>query len=175
MVAEPTHLRSPVCDSTIQGPNMKKLIILSLVVFVAVSAWSVGNRLSSDALSMGVGILFGVLAGLPTALLVLASNRRREESSEMGSRGGRGRQPQGMLPQPGYGYPPPQQPPVIVLAGGPMQQPGYPQGYGQPVPGQYPPHMLGAPRGFEVGFEDEVVEARSFRVIGEEDGMVDEF
>ena len=150
---------------------MKKLIVLSLLVFVAVSVWSVGSRLSADALSMGVGILFGVLAGLPTALLVLASNRRREEPMESSSRGGRNRQPQGMLP-PGYPYPPqPQQPPVIVLAGGPMQQPGYPQGYGQPTAGQYPPQMLNAPG----RFEEEVVEARSFRVIGEEDGLVDEF
>lgn len=151
---------------------MKKFVVLSLLVFVGVSAWSVGSRLSSDALSMGVGILFGVLAGLPTALLVLASNRRREEPTERSSRSSQNRQqPQGMLP-PGYGYPPqPQQPPVIVLAGGPMQQPGYPQGYGQPMPGQYSPQMLGAPS----RFEDDVVESRSFRVVGEEDGLVDEF
>ncbi len=151
---------------------MKKLIVLSLLVFVGVSAWSVGSRLSSDALSMGVGILFGVLAGLPTALLVLASNRRREEPMESNSRNGRSRQQQQAMLPPGYGYPPPQQqPPVIVLAGGPMQQPGYPQGYGQPMAGHYPPQMLNAPS----RFEDDVVEARSFRVIGEEDGLVDEF
>ncbi len=156
---------------SLKETNMKKFVVLSLLVFVGVSAWSVGSRLSSDALSMGVGILFGVLAGLPTALLVLASNRRREEPTEPSSRGGRGRQQQAMLP-PGYGYPPQQQqPPVIVLAGGPMQQPGYPQGYGQPTPGQYAPQMLGAPS----RFEDDVVEARSFRVVGEEDGLVDEF
>ncbi len=60
---------------------MKKIIILGALAFIAVSVWSVGSSLSSDALSMATGILFGILAGLPTALLVLASNRRDDYDS----------------------------------------------------------------------------------------------
>ena len=42
-------------------------------------AWQVGERLSPDAISMAVGVMFGTLAGLPVALLVMASNARAEE------------------------------------------------------------------------------------------------
>jgi hypothetical protein len=37
----------------------------------------VGSRLSADALGMAVGMVFGVLASVPMALLVLAANNRR--------------------------------------------------------------------------------------------------
>ncbi|HRW04459.1 MAG TPA: hypothetical protein P5121_05170 [Caldilineaceae bacterium] len=36
-----------------------------------------GASLSPDSIGMILGVLMGVLAGLPLALLVLASNRRR--------------------------------------------------------------------------------------------------
>ena len=55
---------------------MKKIALLLVVDFVAAGGWSIGSRLSSDALGMGVGILLGVLAGLPTALLVIAAGQR---------------------------------------------------------------------------------------------------
>lgn len=48
--------------------------ILVLVLLTA----NMLRSLSSDAIGMAVGVLFGVFAGVPTALLVLASNRRRE-------------------------------------------------------------------------------------------------
>lgn len=49
------------------------------VLIVANAGWRVGGSLSSDALGMAVGMLFGVMAGIPTALLMLASQRREEE------------------------------------------------------------------------------------------------
>ena len=56
---------------------MKQLaVVVGLCVF-GLLAWLLGSRLSSDALGMAVGLLFGVLAGIPTALLVLASGRNR--------------------------------------------------------------------------------------------------
>ncbi len=48
------------------------------VLSVGATVWQIGSRLSSDAIGMGVGVLFGIMAGLPTALLVLATGRRRD-------------------------------------------------------------------------------------------------
>ena len=58
---------------------MKKVLLLIVLVFVGTAGWRIGNSLSSDAISMAVGIFFGVLAGIPTALLVLASDRHKAE------------------------------------------------------------------------------------------------
>ena len=55
---------------------MKRWIGLAVLVFVATAGWRIGEALSPDALSMAVGILFGVLAGVPTALLVMAAPRK---------------------------------------------------------------------------------------------------
>lgn len=99
---------------------MRKLVIVGCLLFVAVAAWRIGERLSPDAIGMAIGVLFGILAGIPTALLVLASSRRRSEMDEEPRVAGR---PRGAL---AYGYEQamlPQQPPVIILAGNgaPMQ------------------------------------------------------
>lgn len=56
----------------------KGIVTLASLIFLAALAWRVGSRLSPDALGMALGVLFGVLAGLPVALLVLASDRRRD-------------------------------------------------------------------------------------------------
>src|SRR5215210_2471314 len=119
---------------------MKQYVGLAALIFVGIAAWRIAGQLSADALGMAVGVLFGVMAGVPTALMVMASGRRREAEEETSSRR-RQQQPQGMqhniqhgiqqqgMPQhPAYyqgygpgGYPP--QPPVIVLAGPGMGQP----------------------------------------------------
>lgn len=57
---------------------MKNLIVLGLALLVGGAIWKVAETLSPDALGLAIGVVFGVLAGLPTALLVLAGNRRRE-------------------------------------------------------------------------------------------------
>ncbi len=83
---------------------MKRLILILLVAFVAFVGWRITESISSDALGLAIGVVFGVLAGLPTALLVLASNRRRDHEGN-----GRRQQPNGQM---AYGH----QAPVIVLA-----------------------------------------------------------
>lgn len=89
---------------------MKRLLLMIIFVFVGIAAWRIGDSLSSDAVGLAVGVVFGVMAGLPTALLVLAGNRRRGEDRE--ERHAR------EVPAPyGYGG----QPPVIVLAGSGLQ------------------------------------------------------
>jgi hypothetical protein len=142
---------------------MKQFFGAAILIFVAVAAWRIGGSLSADALGMAVGVIFGVVAGLPAALLVMASGRRREAERE--------EQPDRRKAQlPAYygGYPPGYgQPPVIVLAGNGMQAPqGYGNGYGNgyPAPGQY---ALPAPR--------ETVDVRQFKVVGEKEEWVDEW
>ncbi|HRJ43732.1 MAG TPA: hypothetical protein PL105_17730, partial [Caldilineaceae bacterium] len=52
---------------------MKRLAIVGLLIFVGFAGWRVGGALSTDAMGMAVGIVFGVLASLPVALLMLAA------------------------------------------------------------------------------------------------------
>jgi hypothetical protein len=60
---------------------MRRLIVLGVMVFVGVAAWQIGNKLSSDAISMALGLVFGVLSGVPAALLVLATSGRRRSDA----------------------------------------------------------------------------------------------
>ena len=105
---------------------MKRFLALCILVFVGVATWIIGSKLSADAIGMGVGVAFGVMAGIPTALLLLASNRR--------SAAERTQQLDAPPRYPHY----PQQPPVIVLTGGVHQTPpeyspyGGQQGYAPP-------------------------------------------
>ena len=57
---------------------MKQIIGVAIVAVLAALMWRITGHISSDALALAIGVVFGVLAGLPTAILVLASNRRRE-------------------------------------------------------------------------------------------------
>lgn len=61
---------------------MKHFLLGVMVAAVVGLAWFMMSRLSSDALGMAVGLVFGVLAGIPSALLVLASSRRRERDDD---------------------------------------------------------------------------------------------
>ena len=101
-----------------EGLKMKKVLILGLLIFVGVAGWRVGESLSSDATGMAVGILLGVMAGIPTALLVLASGRRRNDYlyDDLQRRGSR------QLPTSHQSQPYQQAPPVIIVTGGAGQQ-----------------------------------------------------
>ena len=60
---------------------MKLLAFVGGCIALAVGAWGVASVLSSDALGMVIGLLVGILAGVPPALLVLATARRNAEDS----------------------------------------------------------------------------------------------
>lgn len=92
---------------------MRALFAGVLLMICAVGAWRVATVISPDAVSMAVGMLFGVLAGIPTALLMLASGRRRDREDD--EREGEDARYRGA---PAYPF----QPPVIVVAGGQPQQ-----------------------------------------------------
>ena len=51
------------------------LIAVPLGVVFTLFAWRISNLLSPDAIAMAIGLLLGVLAGLPAAALVLAAWR----------------------------------------------------------------------------------------------------
>lgn len=93
---------------------MKRIVVAVVVLIGCVAAWRLGSRLSPDAVGMAIGILLGVLASIPTSLLILASSRRREEREDA-----QWERPTQERTPPAY------QPPVIVLAGhAPAMQPG---------------------------------------------------
>ena len=152
---------------------MKQLALVTALMIAGVLAWLFASRLSADALGMAVGLLFGVLAGVPTALLVLASSRRRQheddEDDDEAAPQGYGQSGYG---QRAFGQPYPYQPPVIVLAApqaapAPAPQWPHPQtvdsvGYPvrQALPGPGAPAASGG---------------RVFKVVGEKEEFLDEW
>lgn len=55
-----------------------KFIGICSLIFMAWFGWRVGDHLSPDALAMAIGLLFGVLAGIPAMLMLLISLHRRQ-------------------------------------------------------------------------------------------------
>ena len=147
---------------------MLRWIGLLLLVFVAMAGWRIGGSLSSDAISMAVGVLFGILAGIPTALLVLASGRRRDSRGD--ERAENGYREQGRQ----LGYPAcAPQPPVIVLTAAPgAMQPG---GYGthQPDARGYAQTGYAQAPGWPHERQHEQ-RPRHFKVVGEQETWIDE-
>lgn len=56
---------------------MKAAAWMLLAIGGGLFAWAIGSRLSTDAVGMGVGLVFGMLAGIPAALLVFAATKQR--------------------------------------------------------------------------------------------------
>lgn len=147
---------------------MKQWIVVAGLVAMGAGAWFVANRLSSDAIGMIVGLLFGILAGVPPALLVLVASRRRREPEEDAPRG-RG------------GYPALPQPPVIVVTGGAPQQLGangrypgaYGSGYGAGYGAGYEVIDYPAAQG-RAALPGPTQGGRPFRLVGEQDGWVED-
>lgn len=105
---------------------MQKLLGSLALIMIGAGMWRLTDLLSPDAIGMALGILFGMLAGIPVALLVLAANQRRPD-------------PPRVEQQPTHH---PHYPPVIVLTGGnhvPNQNRPNPQ---RPalLPGERRPH-----------------------------------
>jgi hypothetical protein len=145
---------------------MKTTVVVAVVLVIGVFAWSIANRLSADAIGMALGLGFGVLAGIPAALLVFVASRRRAPWEEEDDDAMAAHQRLGYLP---YGG----QSPVVIVTPGAAQQPasgaaysgqdsyGYPMGQMQPRPAlPGPSHNVGQPR--------------VFRMIGEADEYIDE-
>jgi hypothetical protein len=85
-------------------------------VFVAALAVIIGQRMSTDAMAVVVGVIFGVAASIPTSLLVVVVTRRAQERGMRDTRGERQQM----------------QPPVIVVNPGGSQSAGRHSGYQSP-------------------------------------------
>lgn len=131
---------------------MKRFVFLGGLLLLGVAAWRVGNALSSDAIGLALGVVFGVMASLPGALLVLVAARRQAAREEAAP------------PRASYygGYPGahpafPPQPPVIVVTGAPGMLGNGQNGQNgvQHYGAAYPDHWAAGPRRFKVVGEQE--------------------
>ena len=121
---------------------MKQLIILLALAFLVMIGVVIGTRMSSDALAVLVGVIAGVAASIPCALLLLVVTRRRDADVEVEERYEEPRR----APAP---------PPVIVVTPGASQQ-------------QLPASLLGAGYPYAYGGQ-QAGPQRQFRVMGYED------
>jgi hypothetical protein len=113
---------------------------------------------------MATGVLFGVMAGVPTALLVMAASRRRNgeeraaENRQLEQQGQLmplNRQMNGQINA--WGMPYAQQPPIIVVAG--------PQGFG----GGFQPAQSNP------GWLPQDAPARHFTIVGEREELLEDW
>ena len=63
-----------------RGGGMRQLIILLALGFIVTLGVVVGTRMSSDAIAVLVGVIAGVAASIPCALLLMAVTRRPERN-----------------------------------------------------------------------------------------------
>lgn len=92
---------------------MKKYLLIGGAIFPITLAIVVGVRMSSDAMAVIIGIIFGLLASVPTSLMLVWTLRQRDKQLEA--------QFQGRSPG--------QYPPVVVVNGQPN---GYGNGFQAP-------------------------------------------
>jgi len=166
---------------------MKRLLILAALIFVGALGWRVGSAMSSDAIGIAVGVVFGVLASIPAALLMLVAGRRNERRQEWGGgrdgegqrgRGGQQQHPRGQSQHDGYA-------PVVIMT--PPSMP-VPQGQANQFAGYY-----GGQNGGQIGGQvgghlpqpnamalpgpggGQGPSQRQFRVVGEEEEWVEKW
>jgi hypothetical protein len=58
---------------------MKKVAAIAFIAFTVTLAVIIGKRMSTDAMAVVIGVACGVLASIPTSLLILAVTNRRGE------------------------------------------------------------------------------------------------
>lgn len=77
---------------------MRKLTGLAVIIGVVALAVVIGQRMSTDAMAIIVGVVFGVAASIPTSLLVIAATRSAggRDAAMFGG---------GHVPQPGQAAP----------------------------------------------------------------------
>jgi hypothetical protein len=126
---------------------MKRTLAIIGAAFAVALAVVIGNRMSADAMAVVVGVVCGVLASIPTSLLLIWALGRRGYGAGATTEG-QARNNTGT-----------QYPPVVVVNPGP--------GYGMPGYGPSPPPPIerrlpppGSPR--------------TFKVVGDEETMLDE-
>jgi len=118
--------------------SVKQVAAALALIFVIVLAVVVGKQMSNEAMAVVIGVMCGVAAGIPTAVLLLVAFTRRDRQrleDEYAERQAR---------QAARSYPP-----VVVIQGGaPQALPPGPQAGYWPVPLPGPPvnrqfHVVG--------------------------------
>ncbi len=142
---------------------MKRLAIIALLIFVGFAGWRAGGVLSTDAMSMAVGVVFGVLASIPAALLILAATRRSAQAEPLTAP--RPEQQAGFRSQ---SMPGGAQMPIVIVA-----PPAYP-GFGAPAGNQFAQLPGPQPNGWAVPFQPARPQ-RAFTIVGEQSDSVDDF
>lgn len=138
---------------------MKRLAVIVLLIFVGFAGWRAGGVLSTDAMSMAVGVVFGVLASIPAALLILAATRRSAPSEPPAEQRAGLRQPQ----MGGAG-----QMPIVIVA-----PPNY-AGYGPSAGNQFAQLPGPQPGPWQMSPQP-VRQERAFTIIGERTESIDDF
>ena len=123
---------------------MKRVLVPVMLGFGVTLALVIGQRLTTDAMAVVLGVAVGVAASVPTSILLVALVRRAQREA-----GGRA----GAAAQSAYALPP-QQPNIIVLNPGDLLG----QRRGQPAYLPQPPVELLQDAGL-----------RRLRVVGDED------
>ena len=68
---------------------MKHFPAVIFLIVVAIVGWKIGSVLSRDALSMALGVIFGMMAGIPAALIAVSLKRQvpaEQPSNQHGER-----------------------------------------------------------------------------------------
>lgn len=107
--------------------TVRRTLALALIAFTVSVGIVVGNRLSAEAMAVIVGVVCGVFAGVPTALLLLIVARRMNDQ----------RRERSVRPQTNY-------PPVIVISPNSGQRQAPDPWYGPPgapPAGYFPPEF----------------------------------
>lgn len=55
---------------------MRLLFVVGALGLIAFAGWQLGGMLSSDALGLALGVIFGMMAGIPAALIAMSADRR---------------------------------------------------------------------------------------------------
>ena len=126
---------------------MKRVIVPLMLGFGVTLALVIGQRMTTDAMAVVLGVAVGVAASVPTSILLVALVRRAQREA-----GGR-LEPTQAAPA-GYALPPQPQPNIIVLNPADLLGPRH----GQPAYLPQPPGELLQDAGL-----------RRLRVVGDED------
>ena len=118
----------------------KRWFGIGVVLFLITLAVVIGLRMSSDAMAVVIGVIFGVAASIPTSLMIVAITWRREQKANTNGYNSSRRSVQGTLP-----------PSVVIVS---------PNGNGQAYPYRQPAYLP------QPGSEWNQP-PRQFRVIGE--------
>ena len=92
---------------------MKRVIVPAMLGFGVTLALVIGQRMTTDAMAVVLGVAVGVAASVPTSILLVALVRRAQRETG-------GRLEPAAAAQAAYALPPQQQPNIIVLNPGDM-------------------------------------------------------